>query len=306
MLFDQAGCDDSTLYGELYRNGTPIFCTEPRPGGEYALYTFVAAGPLAQRITHIGSGRALGTTIAGGIAELAVYDRDLGAAELNAVGSALAAKWGLEWKPVLAVLANTVRDFSGVQGWANWRYGCWEKENTGPSYEAGTEFVEFSAAYWSWVEWVSKLGGHNSSFCGYAYYHKIGRAWSHPSADNPGAAGWTQTEAWPIRRWVCPVNGGATIEGIYAATLDAGLGGNGTRVVIFHNGEEVFAAQRTPGQTYPVAYTVGAQRPLRVQAGDVLDFALDPIADDMNSDATRFTATIRFVPPPTGAVLILR
>lgn len=317
-LFDQASCDDSTLYGELYRNGEPIFCTAPRPGTGYAVYAFVAAAPLVQRITNVGSGAAADTSIAGGIAELAVYDRALTAAELNTVGAGLAYKWRLQWVPVRPVLANSARDFSGVQGQAGWRYGCWNREPANnnvydPAYDFGPDFTEFNPAqHWVWVEWVSKLANHNSYYTTYggfsrwAYSHKIARVGGHPSANNPVYSGWTQAEAWPIRRWVCPASGLFRIEGLTAAALGEGAAGNGTRAVIFRNGLQIFEQRVAPGQSWPATYTVGGQTPLRLEAGDVLDFALDPIGDNMRDDGTRFTAIIRRVPPPAGMLLIVK
>ena len=170
-------------------------------------------------------------------------------------------------------VANSVTDFSGVQGQDGWEYGAWYKSiDTDGIYEA----TEFKAA-------VSR------SFLPELGIWDFGPGGSSPNTEltadggQPSAGFLTQ---WAVRRWVSEAEGEITISGTLGNEDSSGDGIVG-RILV--NGNEVFqrAVNGTSGE-YSVTTTVAL--------GDAIDFAIDGgIADDDTGDRSTFTASIQGV-----------
>tara|TARA_R110002072_G_scaffold151045_1_gene300151 strand:- start:3928 stop:4695 length:768 start_codon:yes stop_codon:yes gene_type:complete len=123
------------------------------------------------------------------------------------------------------VLADSVEDFSGVQGQDNWYYGYYRVDigdtptNPASFHEAENFDMDF-ANLWS-------LHGTGD-------WLAIGATNQHPHI--PGAGRNTVGEYWATRRWVSEVDGEIQITGL----LDEGdLGGDGVIVRIHIDGIEI-------------------------------------------------------------------
>ncbi len=176
------------------------------------------------------------------------------------------------------VLADSVADFSGVQGEKNWFYGTWTKNSDNDGLYSPNEFTLingdrfFDPATGKWDLGVGRppnteitaQGGHPSSAAVGFFTHWVGR------------------------RWVSETSGTITIEGTLANNYPAGDGVIGHIVV---NGIEIYQ-QAVDGDS--VSYSVQVD----VQEGDTVDFLIDPgPADDETADQAILTANIRGVPP---------
>ena len=114
-LFNSANTDGGTVNGRNFRNGVNIGngLSTPRPV-DYALDIHVANDPLQQVVNFLGSDSCCGDppagrAIAGGIAEVILYDRTFNDGELNGVQNYLANKYSLsveEIKPPVIVMPN--------------------------------------------------------------------------------------------------------------------------------------------------------------------------------------------------------
>jgi hypothetical protein len=95
-----------------------------------------------------------------------------------------------------------------------------------------------------------------------------------------------------VRRWVAPEEGTARITGT-ARDVNTG-GGDGVVVYIRHGSATIWQATIENGDTTGVTFDV----PVVVQAGDVLDFGINPRANN-GYDATHFNPTIVVTPLET-------
>ena len=105
--------------------------------------------------------------------------------------------------------ADSVAEFSNVQGQNNWFYGYWRKDTDANGVYADSEFVPFPAGYWNGTAWDWPAGDPP--------YTELGAEGGRPSATN-GAAG--IPTHWPIRRYVSEVDGPLTLRGILTHTSD--------------------------------------------------------------------------------------
>lgn len=154
-------------------------------------------------------------------------------------------------------IANSVSDFSGVQGQNGWRYGQYAAFD----HAGFTQLSTYNGSYWEDTQafstpWVLATGGH------------------------PGVT----DLSWSVRRWTAGISGDIRITGsFYSGDIWCG---DGTHVRILHNGTEVYQYLDINTET-PVPYAVE----LAITAGDMIDFAIDPITDG-GCDRTEFTASI--------------
>lgn len=275
QLFNTTYTDPKTINGRNYRNGVDIGngLTTPRPSS-WALDAHVATGALAQAVGTIGADNGFGTTreIAGGIAEILLYNRALDLAELNQVGYYLERKYGLAtnyaYVPLSAV-ADSATEFSGTQGMMNWQYGKYDSL-TGTTFSQSTTYSLAPSGL------VGNPGPHWSDA---GNYPKLWDAGVHPGAANPA-----------VRRWTSEATGVMKIAG-QLAKFDTG-GGDGVRGEIRVAGARAFSQTIAAGDATGVSYTTFA----RVQSAQPVDFVVNPLGSSTN-DSTKFTATIEMVDP---------
>jgi alpha-tubulin suppressor-like RCC1 family protein len=186
-------------------------------------------------------------------------------------------------KPDPAMIADSVADFSGVQGQENWEYG----------YSTGA--VTESSPY-SLFRFIPM--GHHVATSG---THLFGNAWqatplsfwtfinaegTHPNGTITSAER-TRVEHWTIRRWTSPIAGRLRFSGTLAHAAPSGLG-NGVIARIHRNGTEVFTRIVSPTDVAGVPWQIS----MRVEIGDKIDFVVDPRNGDDRADSTIYTASI--------------
>jgi len=184
-------------------------------------------------------------------------------------------------------VANSVADFSGVQGNMNWHYGHYNRTTDGDdTYQPG-DFLPFPNGGGAWSGSEFFTGSLWDWFAGNPPWTEISGNGAHPNALNTG------DEHWAIRRWVSEVTGTVTVRfRLSKANVNCG---NGVTGRILHNGNEVFSrsiAFNDPGNVTNEVTLVG------LAPGDFVDFALDPRGPDGLSndgcDASILTADLLF------------
>jgi hypothetical protein len=164
-------------------------------------------------------------------------------------------------------LANSITGFSGTQGGNNWFYGKYAAFDT-PGF---TQLPNYTGSIWN-----------NPG---------VGAILDFPQIDANGGHPQFEGLVWAVRRWVSNYTGTVTISGDF---FDRDLNcGDGANVRIFKNGAQVYDFLDIPGTSENYSFS------LAVQAGDFIDFAIDPIFD-ASCDDTHFTAVISI--PSTLAV----
>jgi hypothetical protein len=172
------------------------------------------------------------------------------------------------------VLADSVADFSGVQGQDNWRYGMWLRNVDSDGVYAANEFAEFNAERFfvpARNVWDAGLNGAPPS------------TEITPDGGHPGTTSVGLLSQWSIRRWVSETAGEITISGTLANPDPAG---DGVVARILVNGTAVFEQLINGSSTdYSVTTTVAV--------GDLVDFTIDAgLAENEVGDTTTFTASI--------------
>lgn len=172
------------------------------------------------------------------------------------------------------VIADSVAEFSGVQGSNNWYYGFYNlSADFVPGYDPTNDFTRFPnyiAADPSW--------SINDSF-----WTAITPTFCHPNTDGNNN-GRTPQEHWPIRRWVSEVTGLVKIHGHLAKH---GVGGDGVTGMVMVNGRKVWEQWISNNDTAGVYYSFG----VGLRQGDLVDFALSD-AGNANGDRTLFNGVI--------------
>ena len=160
-----------------------------------------------------------------------------------------------------ATVADSVSEFSGVQGQDSWFYGQYSAFN--PSGFA--QLTSFNGTQWE-----------GSQLFNTPYLNASG---GHPGTENLN---------WAVRRWVSEVTGPVTISGNFY-DLDTS-GGDGSNIRIYLNSSGIFSSLNIPSSTTPFSLTAS------INLGDSLDFVIDPRLDPV-ADATHFTALISSTVP---------
>jgi hypothetical protein len=164
-------------------------------------------------------------------------------------------------------LADSVVEFSGTQGQNGWYYGSC------PAFDTA-DFVQMS-----WYDGDSWYGVESFST---PYLNSTG---GYPGMDSAD---------WAVRRWVSDYTGQIHITGDFR-DLDT-MAGDGANVRILLNETEIYSYLNIP--SIAADYEVSAY----VEAGDIIDFAIDPVSDTI-FDNTRFTSVI--VTPEPCTILLL-
>ena len=161
--------------------------------------------------------------------------------------------------------ANNVSDWSatGQQGANGWYYGFYNKTtDVDGIYNPFTDFNSGDPQWaWNGGAWALGPGDPPWDFI-------TAGSW-HPNGDNNGGVHWV------VRRWVSETAG--SIRARITFAKESGACGNGTTLRVFHNGAEKFS------RTLAFNDTIGLSTNLlmhEVTAGDLIEFALDPLGTD--------------------------
>ena len=160
-------------------------------------------------------------------------------------------------------MADSVGNFSSTQEAGNWQYGRYSAF----AHDTFTQLPIWNPTLEQWED-VFTL---NTPF--------LDSNGGHPGIDDL---------AWAVRRWTSMVRGEATVEGLFRDRDTAC--GDGAHVRIFHNETQIYEYLYVPGTD--VAYSVVVD----LVAGDVLDFAIDPVFN-ASCDNTELTGTVAFAAP---------
>ena len=154
-------------------------------------------------------------------------------------------------------LANSVNDFSGIQGEKGWTYGTYNAFNAAGfsqlTYNAGNTRYEGGASF-------------GTPF--------ITPENAHPNFDN---------NDWAVRRWTSNYTGTVSMDLEFQDL--PGFGGDGTHVRVLQNGAQIFEFLNVPQAL--TTWNLSAS----VTYGDEIDFVVDAKFDG-SDDNTRFTAVI--------------
>jgi hypothetical protein len=179
------------------------------------------------------------------------------------------------------VLANSVADFSAIQGFKGWYYGYYSAPFNSASFQLLSQYGPDGDFTGSPTMWHLQLGSGG-------FYTALGQSVAHPNGPTSGG-GRQNVGHWACRRWISNRSGAVRISGSLSKADVQSCGGcDGVRGRIIVGGIEVwnqFLAQfDSTGYTFNLTQTVSA--------GTTIDFALDGVGND-GRDLSNFTATIR-------------
>ena len=185
-----------------------------------------------------------------------------------AMGSAGAAEGSGE------VIADSVREFSAIQGQNGWWYGYWNAtEDEDGRYDPTTDFIAFEHFG---GDSINRFDEHAEFSLGSLWYLEDGRFYTSLWAEggHPHAVmelgSFAQADHWVVRRWVSPEEGAVTASGRFGKSMPWGknwIGGVVGQIVV--DGELIFSRDVDDGGGN---YEVGT----RVEAGTTVDFLVGP------------------------------
>lgn len=194
------------------------------------------------------------------------------------------------------VVADSVADFSGVQGARSWRYGYYNRTADADGTYQSSDFTEFLGGVdkpGSWGTGANEFTGANWDLAQpNGPWTVLTPAGGHPNGTNTG------DEHWAIRRWQSTVDGAVNME-FQNRKTNLAPATTGTTARLFVNGVENGAIPVEGGDGVGRTWTVHVAD---LKKGDLVDLALDPRGDD-GSDGSAFSAKVHFVCPlPTVLV----
>lgn len=164
------------------------------------------------------------------------------------------------------VIADSVADFSGVQGQHGWYYGYYTSPFSSDTFHTMTQFVGGT-----WYEQAS------------TYWTELWATGGHPNS--PETSGGRQpVEQWAVRRWISTVSATVHLSGQLAK---AQVGGDGVAGHILVDGKEVWTYHVDGGDTVGQAYNLDVP----VHIGSTVDTAIAPGPSDY-VDSSELTTTI--------------
>lgn len=179
------------------------------------------------------------------------------------------------------VLADSLADFGGNQGENGWFYGYYDGDVGSASFTPDDfELMNlYDAGMQRWLVDDSDDGPLTL----------IDAQFMHPNGDLPGSR--DTSEQWSVRRWVSGTDADVNIN-VDLSRANPEFAGDGIVLRLFIDGVQTLAvelfANNDAGLSFDLATTV--------QAGSVIDFAVDPIENAL-FDAVRFDAVITTVVP---------
>jgi hypothetical protein len=163
------------------------------------------------------------------------------------------------------IQADSLADWSntGQQGFNNWYYGFYDQgADPDGAYDPYSDFTH-ADPQWSWNGGAWVLGPANPP------WDLITASGWHPNGDNSGGVHWT------IRRWVSETSGSITCRVNFAKENTAC--GNGTTLRVLHNGVQRFSRMIAFNDSSGIQTNLVLND---IQAGDFIDFALDPLGTE--------------------------
>ncbi len=191
------------------------------------------------------------------------------------------------------VVADSVADFSGVQGQNGWFYGYYDGDVVTPYRPS--DFALFPAfdvgingepPYWHLQEGE---GG---------YFTLMRASRCHPNGRFT-SGGRVPIDHWAVRRWVSPINGLVRVSASFTDLNQTC--GNGVRAHIFLGSQEIFTDVVT--SLVERRYEMD----LCVSIGTIIDFAVDPLEswDSCDNTGTVFTVLGPIIQNPVDATTCL-
>lgn len=181
-----------------------------------------------------------------------------------------------------AWVADSVAEFSGVQGQNNWYYGFYNRSaDAGGIYNPTTDFRPLTGFYAS-----------DPSYPGQGAYWRTADSYPYPkifaSLQHPKSVDYGGYDGWAIRRWVSEVDGMVRITGsVYRGPLSLYGQGDGFGYYIYVNGNLAYSKWISGTD-----YTVYPYEVIRDQsAGALVDF-VTVAGSSMFSDHCMMTARI--------------
>lgn len=175
--------------------------------------------------------------------------------------------------------ANSVTQFSGVQGMNGWYYGYWDRATDANGVYSAADVTLFPGEDFNGTRWAASQAPPP--------WTDIGNNNCHPNGPNSGH------EQWVVRRWVCNFSGVANVTGTIRKVSTAG--GDGTINYIIVDGVYILRQDLRFDDGTGTAYSVK----VRVHVGSVFDFVTAPGANDF-SDRTRFTGHVLEISEPVA------
>lgn len=182
-------------------------------------------------------------------------------------------------------IADSLEDYGGNQGENGWFYGYYDGDvplaYTPSDFEMMNIYDETLGRWWvdNSPDGVLTLIDANLM---------------HPAAGPQGM------EHWAVRRWVSSFEGAIEISVDMARGPSAGNSGDGVRLHVFIDGVERLITTLTPNNSDGLTFLLFES----VQEGSTIDFAIDPIGDQL-FDGTRFNASISGIVPSPSSVALL-
>jgi len=163
-------------------------------------------------------------------------------------------------------VADSVGEFSSVQGRENWYYGYYVTPFTSDTFTLMGQYLLSSPDFFGAAAWQIQQGSGG-------FYTGLAAETALPNANSPG--GRLPDFHWACRRWIAEYDGSARLTGFVAKIPehDGGCGGcDGSVARIFVDGVEVwtFALAQTDGvgTTFDI--------PVVLNEGSIVDFVYDP------------------------------
>lgn len=180
--------------------------------------------------------------------------------------------------PTPFVVADSVAEFSAVQGQGGWSYGYYATPPSAATFQRITAFdptPEGASSEGKW--WVNQP----------ISWAAIWRNGQHPGAET-SSCGKQVTADWTVRRWTSDVAGQIRLAGHIGKQLD-GFDGAIARIIV--DGFEIYTRNVSGSDLTGVDYQVFAN----VSVGSSVDFVVSPQGSDCN-DWIGFTAVIEYQP----------
>lgn len=174
--------------------------------------------------------------------------------------------------PIASAIANSIDEFSGVQGENDWFHGYRNINVDGQGktdYNAQTAFIRFTDEEWRGGAWDVNTGSS-------APWTELGRQTTHPNGSNSGQVHWT------IRRWVATEITKPTPVALHWHVRKTNIGGGGTA-----GGNGVTGSLHINGKEVDKLLVGGIDNSGQIRTyyanlnpGDIIDLALRPTGID--------------------------
>jgi hypothetical protein len=192
-------------------------------------------------------------------------------------------------------IADSVAQFSGVQGKDGWHYGYWDRSiDADGQYNQASEFAELGQFG---KDVLNGLSGHDAFTTGDLWYCEDGRfytsLWAKGGHANSSVKlrDYAAAEHWAVRRWISNVSGIVTISGHAGKVMPWGANWGGEcQGIIVVDGKAVLS---TVMDEHGLDYTVA----VKVREKSVVDFLIAP---NPSIGVVTMTATIQKRPGMTG------